>query len=1245
MKIRNIFVTTIAFIYGLSVMHGVVAKPGILEARQPDGSTVYIRMDGGPRGHQIYTHDDQRLMISENGFYVQADENFMIRSEKKLKERSVALSNSPAPYSLPGLMSNPFPAKGKQNALVILVDFPDCPFTISNPLQHFQEMLNGENYTLDGATGSARKYYLDNSNGEFDINFDIYGPVTVTKNFAYYGANDYWGEDVNPHEMILEACALLDNDIDFSQYDKNGDGEIDMVYVFYAGYGEADGGGPNTIWPHSAGVASDFVIYKYFDNKLLNHYACSMELQYSSPDHARPDGIGTFCHEFCHVLGIPDLYSTIGGGAFTPCEWSLMDSGSYNNDSRTPPGLSSFERAAIGWMEPQKLFTPGNYSLNPLGPDNNEAFMISTSSKNEYFLLENRQQQGWDEFLPHHGMLVWHIDYNSTIWNNNTVNINARHQRVDLVEADGIPSNWTIDGDAFPGLYEKTEFTQYTTPALVSWDNKPLGVGIREIKEIDGKISFSVSDLQGIALNVSSLTLHSKDSAHLEVTFNPSDSNKWSLVWKSSNPDVAEVNDQGIISAYKSGKTKITVTVENYPDLLATCLVDVIPYVLKYKVDDEIYETQYYDEGENIVLPQDPNKEGCSFIGWEGLPTVMPAQDLTVSALFELNEYYITYIVDGSEYKKEKYEYGTEITPPEDPGKEGYTFTGWSGLPKTMPGKNITVTATFTVNSYLLTYYVDGKEYNKQTIEYGAVITPLQYPTKSGYTFSGWSGFPETMPANDIEVYGNFKVNMHNIYFMVDDAIYHSEEVAYGDLITLPAAPQKEGNQFTGWSGLPETMPDYDVTVTATFDKKIYTIRYYLDNVLCNEENWSFEDLIIPMESPVKEGYTFSGWTGLPEYMPASDLDIYGFFTINSHNVIFIIDGEEYYRLKVTYDSIIPLPEPPSKEGYSFIGWSLLPDSMPDHEVVVNALFAVNQYEIVYYLDKMVYNSQTWNYGSEISPLPNPEKPGHTFSGWKGLPEIMPAENINVYGSFSVNSHYVTFIVEGEEYHKVTVEYGKTIQLPQSPLKEGHSFIGWEGLTEIMPDKDIIATASFSINEYEITYYIDDVEYSKQTFKYGERIDAITAPSKTGYTFTGWRGLPETMPSQNIIIIGYFQVNSYSIFYYIDDQLYDIQTLEYGEIIIPPSVPTDEDREFGGWLTLIPTTMPAEDITIYGFTRPLDSGINDIEYEANQVVDIYDLTGNIIRIGVPIEKVSSLLSPGFYILHKDHQSFKIKVVN
>ena len=206
---------------------------------------------------------------------------------------------------------------------------------------------------------------------------------------------------------------------------------------------------------------------------------------------SRPDGVGTFIHEFSHVMGLPDLYATDYSTAFTPGEWSVLDYGPYNNDGCTPPIYSIYERYALGWIEPTVIDGPATIRLDNVME--NKGCIIPTKRANEFFLLENRQQTGWDTFIPGHGMLVWHVDYNSYIWAQNTVNNNASHQYVDLEEADNIRSENTRAGDAFPGTSKVTSFTDTTTPSMKTWTGAKLNLPITDITETDGIITFNVA--------------------------------------------------------------------------------------------------------------------------------------------------------------------------------------------------------------------------------------------------------------------------------------------------------------------------------------------------------------------------------------------------------------------------------------------------------------------------------------------------------------------------------------------------------------------------------------------------------------------------------------------------------------------------------------------------------------------------------------------------------------------------------
>ena len=309
----------------------------------------------------------------------------------------------------------------------------------------------------------------------------------------------------------------------------------------------------------------------------------------------------------------------------------------------------------------------------------------------------------------------------------------------------------------------------------------------------------------------------------------------------------------------------------------------IVPYSvntfkLTYIIDNVVYNEYELAEGEDIDPEPDPTREGYTFSGWSEIPETMPAHDVTVTGTFSINKYKLTYIVDGEEYKTYENEYGTSIMPEVAPTKEGYTFSGWSEIPSTMPAHDVTVTGTFSINKYKLTYTVDGEEYKSYEVEYGASITPEAAPTKEGYTFSGWSEIPETMPAHDVTVTGTFSINKYKLTYTVDGEEYKSYEVEYGTSITPEAAPTKEGYTFSGWSEIPETMPAHDVTVTGTFSINSYKLTYMIDDKVYKETMYEYGATITPEPQPEGDYQTFE-WTDLPQTMPAHDVVVHASYT------------------------------------------------------------------------------------------------------------------------------------------------------------------------------------------------------------------------------------------------------------------------------------------------------------------------------------------------------------------------------
>lgn len=388
---------------------------------------------------------------------------------------------------------------------VILVQFADASFSQGkgDPRSLIDNMLNGENFDHQNATGSANAFYRATSRGMFNPQFDVYGPVTLSRNEREYvtsNPDDFYtdaeGKQVTVYpagRMVEEAIKALDSEIDFSKYDSNGDGMVDFVYLFFAGKGATTGGSTtSTIWPHAFTLTSAIGAPVELDGVSVNRYATSSELGSDN----RLSGIGTFCHEFAHVLGLPDLYDTSNNNGqiskcFTPGPFDCMDAGNYNNSEHTPPVFSSYEQYAMEWMNPVDIEGQAHLTMLPF-----EAWPLAYrvaryDTPTEYYLFENRGLGYYDSKLPGGGLLAWHIDYNSVAWEENRPNNDASHMRVDLIEADNEKSESTRAGDPFPGASGICEFTSAITPSFKDWSGNGMGYDLYGIRRnFDGTVEF-----------------------------------------------------------------------------------------------------------------------------------------------------------------------------------------------------------------------------------------------------------------------------------------------------------------------------------------------------------------------------------------------------------------------------------------------------------------------------------------------------------------------------------------------------------------------------------------------------------------------------------------------------------------------------------------------------------------------------------------------------------------------------------
>ena len=485
-----------------------------------------------------------------------------------------------------------------------------------------------------------------------------------------------------------------------------------------------------------------------------------------------------------------------------------------------------------------------------------------------------------------------------------------------------------------------------------------------------------------------------------------------------------------------------------------------------------------------------------------------------------VNTYKVEYSINNEIIYVDSVKEGSLI-PTYIPQKDGYTFNGWENLPDIMPSNNIVVEGSYTVNEYLLSYIIDGSLYKIIRVNCDEKIENLQLEDREGYSFI-WENWIDKMPAKDYSLRGKYIPNYYAITYIVDGNIFATDSIVYGDNIPLIDTPIKEGYTFSGWDSIPVTMPAADVIVSGTFAVNSYKVTYTIDGEIFATDSIVYGDSIPLIAAPEKEGYTFSGWGDAPATMPAEDVTISGAFAVNYYKVTYIVDKEIFATDSVAYGSEIKLIAAPEKEGYTFYGWSDAPTTMPAADVTINGSFEVNTYAVTYIVDGDTVAVDSVAYGAEITPIAAPVKEGYTFSGWSEAPATMPANDIVISGSFEINTYVVTYIVDGKTYATDSIVFNGDVNVISAPTKEGYTFSGWSYAPKKMPAEDIVISGTFSVNYYTITYLVDGEEYKSEQVAYGTEIKLLDAPVKEGYTFSGWSDAPMTMPAEDITIIGSF---------------------------------------------------------------------------------------------------------------------------
>ncbi len=522
MKVR-VFFTFIVTMITLGQLMAAPARREPITYTQPDGTTVTVYLCGDEYHHYYTTIDGEPITRSEDGYFyytqLDAEKNPVASTckvgdvkplhmdktavlqrygelniaKRQLKNSSISTRRTP----MRRVQARAAAESSVVRGLIILVNFQDKSFI--TPQSTITDMMNKEGYTdAYGSIGSARDYFKAQSYGSFVPDFDVVGPVTLSRNMSYYGGNDRYGSDQYPDVMVSEACEIASEQglVNMSDYDLDEDGWVDLVYVIYAGYAESSGAPASTVWPHAWYIYQGAGRTVEIDGVYLDAYACSSEL--TSKSGSQIDGIGTFCHEYSHTLGLPDFYDIDYSGGVGMNTWSVMDGGCYAENGYVPTSFNAYERFYCGWIELNELSVASTIEMIDLNKDKTAAYRISSNNVNQFLTIETRTRQGWDKGLPAEGMMVTAIDYDAKVWNDNAPNDVPSRQRVKLIPADNRWDSNSMHGDLYP-YGGNTELTSTSSPAMKVYNNTITDKPITNIVYNQGVTTF---DFMGGGNNV-----------------------------------------------------------------------------------------------------------------------------------------------------------------------------------------------------------------------------------------------------------------------------------------------------------------------------------------------------------------------------------------------------------------------------------------------------------------------------------------------------------------------------------------------------------------------------------------------------------------------------------------------------------------------------------------------------------------------------------------------------------------------
>lgn len=623
-KMRDVSIIILFMMMALKAI-ATPAYPYPVEVIQPDGSRIMMMIKGDESLRYRTSIMGNRMVMDEAGFYTPTFDTPVYTPSRQ----------------------NIRPVSSKSiSTLVIPVQFTDVKFKVDKPEDHFEKMMNLKGYSENDATGSVKEYFEINLRGVRDVSFTVSKVISLSHNLAYYGENKEDARssspkyDVRVEEMIREACSKLDGEVNFSKYN--------YVFVYYAGYSEAEGGDEDAIWPASIDISSNPI---KFDGASISTVGCGSELRGSSG--ATPAGIGAFCHEFGHILGLPDLYDVdYQENGRSKGMWgtlSLMDYGCYNNKGRTPPYFNAIERELLG-VEGERLKINTLHYLEPVNL-NGKFYRVDTQEEGEYFLIESRMESGWDSHIGGSGMLIYHIDKSSNPagmitasvrWDNNLINTFAGHECADLVEST--PAAVNVKEVFFPGLDNVTTFATLTNPHFVDWKMRGVGLKLEDIKVMseENGVSFMVSrdndEILMKADKIETLVRQRSVAISWETPFDIAA--KWGIRWRAEGREFGESDKM----------------MTEYPK----CVIENLRGGERYEC--EIYHIGSRSNGDTVTVKFKTADITSPYPFIEGLARPIHVGDTLSLSIYNLNEMEdkIVWYIDNREVKDKIFMFDSE---------------------------------------------------------------------------------------------------------------------------------------------------------------------------------------------------------------------------------------------------------------------------------------------------------------------------------------------------------------------------------------------------------------------------------------------------------------------------------------------------------------------------------------------------------------------------------------------------------